>query len=162
MRKTIKYALFTCTLAYLIAAFLLFIFSIHQTGWSRIDNDIVTFLPDSLTLTLSESRWWGDFYYLAILVPWFGSTLVLNLLLHWFNKEARRRRLLGGLSILTYYLAVWLYLVIEELVRYGGHIRGDIGYAGYLMFLAWPAGGFGAGYLAAVVVERTLKPHFID
>lgn len=162
MGKTVKYAFFTCTIAYLIAAVLLFIFSIEQTGWNRIDNDIVTFLPSGLTLALSELKWWGDFYYLAILVPWLGSTLVLVLLLHWFNGEAKRRRLLGGSSICVYYFAGWLSLIIEELVRYGGHIRGDIGWFGYLTFLIWPFIGFGLGYLATTIVERILKPHFMN
>jgi len=162
MGKTVKYAFFTCTLAYLIAAVLLFIFSVAQTGWSRIDNDIVTFLPSGLTLALSEFKWWGGFYYLAILVPWLGSTVLLVLLLHWFKGEARRRRLLGGLSVFAYYIVIWLSLVIEELVRYGGEIRGDIGYIGYLMFLLWPVCGFGVGYLAAILVERILKPQFAD
>ena len=162
MGKTVKYAFFTCTLAYLIAAILLFIFSVEQTGWSRIDNDIGTFLPSGLTLALSELKWWGDFYYLAILVPWLGSSLVLVLMIYLFRGEARRRRLLGGLSVFAYYIVIWLSLVIEELVRYGGEIRGDIGYIGYLMFLLWPVCGFGVGYLAAILVERILKPQFAD
>jgi len=162
MGKIFKYAFLTSTLAYVIAAVLLFIFSVEQTGWSRIDNDTVTILLSGLTLALSESKWWGNLYYLAILVPWLGSTLVLVLLLRWFNREVRRRRLFGGFSIGVYYLAVWLSLVIEELVRYGGHIRGDIGYVGYLMFFIWPVAGFGLGYLAAILVERILKPQFTD
>jgi hypothetical protein len=94
------------------------------------------------------------------LVPWLGSALVLTLLLHWFNGEKKRRRLLGGLSIFVYYFAVWLSLIIEELIRYGGTIRGDTGWFGYLMFLIWPVAGFGLGYLAAIIVERVLKPEF--
>lgn len=154
MKKSFKYGFTTCTLAYLMAAVLLFIFSVAQTGWSRIDNDLVTVLPSGLTLALSEFKWWGDFYYLAILVPWLGSTLVLALLLHWFNGGARRRRLLGGLSVLAYYFALWLSIIIPLLVRYGWHIRGDMGYADYLAFLLWPVCGFGLGYLSATIVER--------
>jgi len=164
MGKTVKYAFFTCTLAYLIAAVLLFIFSVAQTGWSRIDNDIVTFLPSGLTLGLFEFKWWGGFYYLAILVPWLGSTVLLVLLLHWFKGEAKRRRLLGGLSIGVYYFAMIMVYFIDKMATWWGHIIPpdflDILF--YLMFFICPVCGFGVGYLAGFIVERILKPQFAD
>jgi len=160
--KLVAYSLFVSILAYIMAMVLLAVFYIEQTGWSRIGSGIFLFLLHGLTLALSEYEWWGGFYTIAGLVPWLGSTLVLTLLLYWFDGGVNRRRLLGGLSISVYYFAVWLTLVIEELVRYGGGIQGDIGWLGYLMFLIWPAAGFILGYLSVVIVEKVLKPEFAE
>ena len=152
MGKLFKYAFFTCTLAYLIAAILLVIFfAIEGISVDYIVRDLLT----GLTLALSEFSWWGAFYYLSFLVPWLASSLVLVLLIYGFNGGARRRQLLGGLSICVYYIAMWLVFVIHGLI-YGW---GDIAYD--LIWL-WPLFGFGLGYLAATIVERVLKPQFAD
>jgi len=151
--KTFRYAFLTCTLAYLIAAVLLFIFSVGQTGWNRIDSNTVMTLTSGLTLALSEFQWWGSFYYLAILVPWIGSSLVLVILLYLVSAGFRLRRLLGGLSVFAYYLAMFLAFIIHGLTSGWG----DVGY--YLLWL-WPVAGFGLGYLAATIAEKILKPDF--
>jgi hypothetical protein len=153
MAKIFKYAFFTSTVAYLMAAVLVFVYSIAQTGWSRIDSDIGTFLPSALTLALSEFSWWGDFYGLAVLVPWFGSVLVLALLMFWLDGGARRRRLLGGLSVGVYYLSMFLAFIIEALIGYWGDIA-------YSLLAIWPFAGFGVGYLAAFIVDKIMKPQF--
>lgn len=155
MKKTIIYAFSTCTLAYALAAVLLFIFSVGQTGWSRIDNYMVTFLASGLTLALSEFTWWGGLYYMAILVPWFGSTLVLVLLLLWFDGGARRIWIFGGLSVFAYYLAMFLVFIIGGLI----HGWGDVG---YLFFPIWLVAGFGLGCLSAIIVEKIFKLKFAD
>jgi len=150
MMKIFKYAFLTCTIAYFIAAVLLFIFSIGQTGWSRIDNDAGTFLLSILTLALSEFQWWGDFWYLAVLVPWLGSSLVMVLLMIWLNKGAGHRRLLGGFSIFAYYLAMILVFIIHGLIDGWGDI-------GYEFFPLWPLGGFVLGCLSAWIADKIIK-----
>ena len=157
MTRNLKLAFLTSTLTYGIAAAILAIF-FAASGFSGgyFGRDLVT----GLTLMLSEFQWWVEVYYLAFIIPWLGSTLVLALLLYWFNGGTRRRRLFGGLSIFIYYFAIWLSLIIEELIRYGGGIRGDTGLLSYIMFLIWPVVGFGLGYLSAIIVERVLKPEF--
>jgi hypothetical protein len=153
MARIFKYAFFTSTVAYFLAAFLLFVYFLASTGWSRIDSDIVTAFPSFLTLTLSEFRWWGDFYGMAVLVPWLGSALVLALLIFWFNGGAKRTRLFGGLSVGVYYLAMFLALIIEALISYWGDIA-------YPALAIWPAAGFILGYLAAFIVDKIMKPQF--
>ena len=151
--KTVKYAFFTCTFAYLLAVTLLFIFFAEQAGWSRIDNGIVTSSLSGLTLALSEFEWWGDFYYLAFLVPWLSSSLVMIFLMQQFKGGAGQRRIFGGLSIFAYYFVMFMVFIIRGLA-FGW---GDIGYD--LLWL-WPVVGFGLGYLAAIMAEKLLKPRF--
>ena len=159
MGKLFKYAFFTCTLAYLIAAILLVIFfAIEGISVDYIVRDLLT----GLTLVLSEFSWWGAFYYLSFLVPWLASSLVLVLLIYGFNGGARRRQLLGGLSICVYYIAMILVFAIGRLVTLWGQIEVHPGDIGYLLLLIWPVCGFGLGYLASIIVERVLKPQFAD
>ena len=154
MGKTIKYALVTCFLAYFIAAVLLFIFSINQTGWSRIDSDTGRFTMSFLTLILSEFQWWGDFWYLAVLIPWLGSSLVLMLLIQRWGRKASRRRLSGGFSTGIYYVIMLLVFAIGRLVTAWGQMNVNPGDAGYLLLLIWPLGGFGLGYLSAIIADK--------
>ena len=159
--KLVTYSLLVSILAYIMVAVLLALFYFQQTGWSSIDEGIFFFLLHGLTLGLSGFDWLGDFYTIAVLVPWLSSTLVLVLLLHFFHGRAPRRRLFAGLSICIYYFANWLSLIIEKIVLYGG-IRGDIDYTGYLTLLIWPIAGFGLGYLSAIIVEKLIKTEFAD
>ena len=97
MEKAFKYAFFTCTLAYVLAAILLIIFfAIEGINAKYIIKDLLT----GLTLALSEFTWWGAFYYLALLVPWLGSSLVLVLLIYGFNGGAREGHYLVGSAYL--------------------------------------------------------------
>jgi hypothetical protein len=132
---------------------MLFIGSIAQTGWGRIDSDTGVFLSSGLTLALSEFPWWGGYYYLSILVPWLGSSLLLVIMLYLFDKDAGRRRLLGGLSLFAYFFSMLLMFIVKGLISGWG----DIAY--YLMWL-WPVGGFGLGYLAVFLVEKVHEPQF--
>ena len=147
MKKSFKYAFLTCTLAYVIGAVLLFIFFVVE---SRSGDYIVRDLMTGLTLMLSEFQWWGDFYYLAVLVPWLGSSLVMALLMIWLNRGAGHRRLLGGFSIFAYYLAMILVFIIYGLVDGWGDI-------GYQLFPIWLIIGFGLGYLAATIAEKIVR-----
>jgi hypothetical protein len=162
MWKSAKYALVTGTIAYLMVGVLLFLFGISQTGWSRIDSDAGIFMADSLTFMLSEFQGWGDFWYLAVLVPWLGSSLVLALLMHWLGREAKRRRLFGGASIAAYYVVMLLVFAIGKLVTSWGHIDVNPGDVAYLLFLIWPIAGFGLGYAAATIADKIIEfpnPH---
>jgi hypothetical protein len=157
MARACKYAFFTCALAYLMAAVLLAIYL-------AVEGGISVFL-DVLTVTWMlphVSRWWSELYYLRFLLPWLFSSLVLVLFLYLFKSQARRRRLLSGFSVAAYYLVMLLVYIIDKLATWWGHIQPidiwDILY--YLMFLIWPAVGFGLGYLAAFIVERIWKPRF--
>jgi len=147
MGKTIRDALFTCTLAYVFAAILFVIlFAIEGVNEEYVTKDIAT----GLTLALAEFSWWGEFYYLTVLIPWLFSSLVLMLLIYGFNGSVKRRRLFGGLSVFTYYFVMVMTFVIEGLV----HDWGDVGYQ---FFPLWLIGGFGLGYLAAIITERIFK-----
>jgi hypothetical protein len=151
MGKTVKYAFFTCTLAYILAAIPAVIFF---ATWGRSSSEPtidVRGMLSALTLRLSEFVWWDGFYFLAFLVPWLASCCVLTLFIYRFNGGARRRELFSGLSIFIYYFAMLLVFAIHGLI-YGW---GDIAYN--LIWL-WPVCGFGFGYAAATIVERTLKP----
>jgi len=153
MGKTVRYAFFTCTLAYLLIVIpLLVLFATLFRGSYEPIVDIRGML-ELLTLMLSGIL--GDFYYLAFLVPWLASSCVLTLLIYLFKGGARRRLLFSGFSIFVYYFAVCLVFLIHGLI-YGW---GDIAYG--LIWL-WPLFGFGFGYLAAAIVEKALKPQFID
>ena len=147
MGKTVRYSFLTCTIACLLAAILfIIIFAINGIDCKYIIKDLLT----GLTLALSEFTWWGDFYYLAFLVPWISSSLVLILLIYGFDGGVRRRQLLGGLSFFTYYLAMFLAFIIHGLIRGWGDV-------GYQLFPLWLVGSFGLGYLATTIVERILK-----
>ena len=140
MKKSFKYGFTTCTLAYLLVAIpLLVLFATLFRGSYG--------MLSILTLMLSEFPWWGDFYYLAFLVPWLASSCVLALLIYRFNGGARRRVLFSGFSIFVYYFAMWLVIIIYGLI-YGW---GDIAYD---LFWLWSLFGFGFGYAAATIVER--------
>lgn len=146
--KILKYAFLTGTIAYFIAAVVIFILSVSQTGWSRIETGET--IVSALTLGLSEFGWWGNFYYLAVLVPWLGSTLLLALLLFWLDGGEGRRRLFGGLSIFAYYLAMWLAFVFHMII-FG---RGDVAYP---LLLIWPVAGFLLGYLSAIITDKMIE-----
>lgn len=147
MEKTFKYAFFTCALAYFLAAIPLVVFF---ATWGRSSSETIIAVKGvliALTLMLSEYPWWGDFYYLAFLVPWLASSCVLILLIYGCNGGARRRALFTGCSMFIYYFAMWLVFLIHGLI-YGW---GDIAYD--LIWL-WPLWGFGFGYTAATIAER--------
>lgn len=155
MKKSFKYPFFNCTVAYFLAAILPAVFS---ATWGRgLSEPIINArgMLSALTLMLSDFPWWGDFYYLAFLVPWLASSCMLTLLIYRFNGGARRRALFTGFSIFVYYFAMWLVFIIHSLI-YGW---GDIAY--HLIWL-WPLCGFGFGYAAATIVERISKPQVID
>ena len=147
MKKSFKYGFTTCTLAYLLVVIPLLVLcaTLFRGSYAPIVN--VRGMLELLTLMLSEFPWWGDFYYLAFLVPWLASSCVLTLLIYRFNGGARRRVLFSGFSIFVYYFAMWLVILIYGLI-YGW---GDIAYE--LIWL-WPLFGFGFGYAAAIIVER--------
>jgi len=161
MKKSFKYGFTTCTLAYLLIVIpLLVLFAtLFRGSYSPIVN--VRGMLSFLTLMLSdflyyggEFSWWGDFYYLAPLVPWLASSCVLTLLIYRFNGGARRRVLFSGFSIFVYYFAMWLVFIIHGLI-YGW---GDIAYD--LIWL-WPLFGFGFGYAAATLVERIRRKLYV-
>ena len=155
MGKIVKYALLTCTIAYFIAAVVVFLLAVSQTGWSRIDHDTGTVMVSALTLALSEFGWWGNFYYLAVLVPWLGSSLLLILLLAWSRGRAKPAFLLGGLSVGVYYLAMFLAFIFAGLI--GGW--GDIAYP---LLIIWPVVSFGLGYLSSLITGKIIKLHVSD
>jgi hypothetical protein len=150
MCKNLKYALLTCTVNYSIAAVLLFLFGVSQTGFRRIDSDAGQFIVDGLTLALSEFQWWGDYWYLAVLVPWLGSLLILTLMMAWSNSVRGHRRLLAGISISAYYLVLFLVFIINGLISGWGDIA-------YPMLVLWPIIGFGLGYLSAIISDKIVK-----
>lgn len=157
MRNNLKYAFLACTLAYLIIGILLFLFGFSQTGWSRIDSDAGTFILGSVTLVLSEFQFWGDFYYLSVLVPWLGSSVVLALLLHRFDKNKKRRRLMAGTSIGIYYLIMMFVFIAGKIITSWGHIDINPGDAAYTLFIIWPLAGFGLGYLSGAIADKIVK-----
>ena len=161
MWKALRYAFFTGTLAYLMAAVLLIIlFAIEGIDGYIIINNLMT----GLTLMLSEFQWWGDLYYLAFLVPWLASSLVLVFLIIRFNRNrgVRRRRLLGGLSICVYYIAMILVFAIGRVATFWGQVEVHPGDIGYLLLLIWPVGGFILGSVAAIIADKILKPRFVE
>ena len=154
MKKALKYGFIICTFAYLLVVItLLILFATLFRGSYEPIVDIQSLLS-FLTLMLSEFSWWGDFYYLAFLVPWLTSCCVLTLLIYRINGAARTRALFTGFSVFIYYFAMWLVFLIHGFV-YGW---GDIGYD---IIWLWPVCGFGFGYVAAIAVERVFKPQFL-
>ena len=91
----------------------------------------------------------------VFLVPWLCSTLCLVLALLIFGRKggAKRRWLLGGLSVGVGYSVIFLWDVIESM---SSGRWGRISTVGAIWLLA----GFGAGYLAAFVVDKIMKPEF--
>ena len=93
--------------------------------------------------------------FYVFLVPWLSSTLFLVLALLIFGREggAKRRWLLGGLGVGVVYLAMFLWIVIAALID--GRWRDTL-----LFWGIFPLAGFGAGYLAAFIVNKIMKPEF--
>jgi hypothetical protein len=162
MWKTCRYALLTCTIAYVIIAIVLFLFGFAQTGWSRVDSDVGVFLLGSVTLVLSEFPFWGSFSGLAILVPWLGSTLLLMVFINLFADTLKKRRVFAGTSIGIYYLVMMLVFIGGKIITNWGRIDVNPGDIAYALFLIWPLGGFGAGYLSALITDKILKKQFTD
>jgi len=155
MKKSFKYGFTTCTLAYLLIVIpRLVLFATLFRGSYEPIADIRGMLS-FLTLMLSDFPWWGDFYYLAFLVPWLASCWILTRLTYRFNGGVRKRALFAGLSIFVYYFAMCLVFLIHGLI-YGW---GDIAYE--LIWL-WPVCGFGFGCAAAAIAEKILKPQVVD
>jgi len=157
MGKKIKYAVLTCLIAYVLAAFAMFIFAISQTGWSRIDGESPRFIVDMLTLGLSQYEGWGNFWYLAVIVPFIGSSLVLALLLQLSNRTAGRRYFWGGLSVALYYIVVLLAFAIGKMITFWGEIEVRPGDLAYVLLLIFPLCGFIVGYVAAMITDKIVK-----
>jgi hypothetical protein len=157
MMKKIIYALLTCFIAYLIAVVVMFLISLTQSGWSQLGSDNVTFMIGIVTLGLYGYSFWGGLGYLAILVPWLGSSLVLTLSLKRFNTTAGRRWQLGGLSLALYYVVMLLVLLISELAVNWGNIEVHPSDFAYALLIVWPLGGFVAGYISAAITDRITK-----
>ena len=116
MKKAFKYSFITCTLAYILIALpRLILFATLFRGLNEPIVDTVGFIS-SLTLMLSAFSWWGEFYYLAFLVPWLASTCILALLMNRFNRGLRSRALLSGFSVFIYYFAMLLVFIIRGLL----------------------------------------------
>ena len=156
MVKTIKYSLVTCFIAYVMGAIALFIFNMSELGWSGIDKQGAGFIVNMLTLGFADYPGWGDLWYLAVLVPWLGSSLVLALFLTWRGKD-KWRWLWGGLSVAIYYIVRLLVFAIGKLIVFWGNIDVHPGDFAYALLLIWPAGGFILGYLAATITDRIIK-----
>jgi len=155
MKRALKYGFTTCTFAYFFAVIaLLVLFATLFRGSYDPIVDIESMLS-FLTLMLSEFSWWGDFYYLAFLIPWLTSCFVLTLFIYRLNGGARTRALFTGFSIFIYYFAMWLVFLVHGLL-YGW---GDIGYD---IIWLWPVCSFGFGYAAAIIVEKALKSQILD
>jgi hypothetical protein len=149
MGKIFRYAFVTCTTTYLIVAFIIFILAIiHHPNW--ITSETRIFVVSSLTLALSEFSWWGHFYYLAVLVPWLGSSLLIVVLLAWSRGRMKPRFLPGGISAGAYYLAMFLAFIFAGLF----HGWGDIAYP---LLLIWPLAGFAIGCLSAWIADKIIK-----
>ena len=153
IRKNIQYAFITSTLAYAFAAILLIIFAIIQAE----ESNAGTFLIAGITLALSEFEGWSSVSYLAVLVPWLASSLLIVFTMIWFHRGVVSRRMVSGLSICIYYIVMILVLAIGRTVTAWGQIEINPGDIAYLMLLAWPIVGFVLGYLAAMIAERIVK-----
>jgi uncharacterized membrane protein len=157
MWNSFRYALLTSAIAYVIITFVLFLYGFAQTGWSRIDSDVGSFLLGGVTLVLSEFPFWGSFSYLAVLVPWLGSSLVLIVLISRWGDTSKKRRLFAGTGIGVYYLIMMLVFIGGKIITSWGHIDVNPGDFAYALFLIWPLGGFGVGYLSALITDKILK-----
>ena len=150
MKKAFKYSFITCTLAYILIALpSLILFATLFRGLNEPIVDTVGFIS-SLTLMLSAFSWWGEFYYLAFLVPWLASTCILALLMNRFNRGLRSRALLSGFSVCIYYFAMLLVFIIRGLLFGWGDMA-------YELIWIWPVSGFIFAYVAALVVEKGFK-----
>jgi hypothetical protein len=158
MQNNIKYALLASFIAYLLALIAMFFFSLSQSGWSHVNGDNAKFMMDMVTLGLSNYTFWGGVWYLAVLVPWLFSALVLALALKYFVRTAGRRATWGGLSVAIYYAIVLLVFAIGKLVAFWGNIDIRAGDFVYAVLIVWPIGGFIVGYFAAAIADRILKP----
>jgi hypothetical protein len=157
MGKIAKYALVTCLIAYILVAIVMFLFAVSQTGWTKVDDESPKFIVDMLTLGLSNYTWWGEFWYLAALVPWLGSSLVLGLALKRFARTAGRRALWGGLSVAIYYIVVLVVFGLGKLITNWGNIEVHPGDFAYALLVIWPIGGYVVGYLVAMITEKIVK-----
>jgi hypothetical protein len=157
MLKNIKYALLASFIAYLLALVAMFFFSLSQSGLNHVSGDNAKFMMDMVTLGLSNNSWWGAFWYLAGLVPWLFSALVLALALKFFVRTDGRRATWSGLSVAIYYAVVLLVFAIGKLVTFWGHIDAHPGDLVYAVLIVWPIGGFIVGYFAAILTEKILK-----
>jgi hypothetical protein len=157
MRKKIVYALLTCFIAYLIAVVVTFLISLTQSGWSQVGSNNVTFTMDIVTLGLYGYTFWGGLRYLAILVPWLGSSLVLALLLTRHVRTAGRRWQLGGFSLALYYVVMLLVLGIGKLVTNWGNIAVHPGDFIYALLILWPIAGFVVGYISAAITDQIFR-----
>ena len=155
MKTALKYGFTTCTFAYLLVVIaLLVLFTTVFRGSYETIVDIKSMLS-FLTLMLSEFSWWGDYYYLAFLVPWLTSCCVLTLLTYRFNGGARTRALFTGFSMFIYYFVTWLAFLIYGLLFEWGDI-------GYDIIWLWPVCSFGVGCAASIIVERAFKSLILD
>jgi hypothetical protein len=148
-RIVITHSFLIVTIAYLLVAVILILFFIAQTGWGRLDHDILLSLISGLTLGLSELTWWGKMWCLAVIVPWLGSFLLLVLLSSRFNNKAKQVRLFSGLAVFAYYFVIWLIRVGQTLAQSGGD-------ANYVPLSLWLIGGFALGYASAIISEKFL------
>ncbi len=160
VRKSILYSLVACAYAYMMAAVIIFLFGLAQTGWKQITGDFVYFIVNMLTLSLADFPWWGNVWYLAVLVPWLGSSLLFTLLLFRFNNSPRQRHLLGGGSTAIYYFVMFAVLVIGRIILWWGNIQPQswLDIALYLIvFAVFVGGGFLFGFLSAVITDKVIK-----
>jgi hypothetical protein len=146
--KSIIYGLLSSALAYVLIALALILVTGFVNGWGTIGNDMVP----GLTLTLSEFKWWGNAGYVAPLIPWLGSAVVIILSVRRYGTTAMRRRLLTAFSIFIYYFIMLLYLLIAELAGHG-EIRHTVRYD-FIQFTVWLPTGFIMGYLSAMIADK--------
>jgi hypothetical protein len=159
MGKKTLYALLTCFIGYLIAAVVMFLISLTQSGWSQIGSNNVTFMMDIVTLGLYGYTFWGGLGYLAVLVPWLGSSLALALALLLMRpaRTAGRRWQLGGFSLALYYVVILLVLGLGKLILNWGNLEVHPGDFVYVLLIIWPIGGFVVGYISAAITDKIVK-----
>ncbi len=155
MIKALKCSFTACTLAYVLGLITLLIFFATLFRGSQEPIVDTEGLLSAFTLMLSDFSWWGDFVYLAFLVPWLASSCILTFLIYRFNGGAKRRALLTGLGVFVFYFAMCLVFLIYGLIRGWGDIA-------YGLIWIWPMYGFGLGYAAASIFEKVLKSQFTD
>ncbi|MFC1967919.1 hypothetical protein ACFLVX_00815 [Chloroflexota bacterium] len=150
MKQAFKYSFIACAVAYFLIAIPIFIlFAALFRGSYEPIIDTVGFLS-FLTLMLSSFSWWGEFYYLAFLVPWLTSTCILALLINHSNRASRSRALLTGLSVFIYYFAMLLVFMIQGFIFGWGDVAYDL-------IWIWPVCGFLFGCAAALIVQKGFK-----
>lgn len=160
VNKYISYALVTCAVAYLIAAAVIFIFGVAQTGFTRIDDDLGRFIVSLLTFSLSEFQYWNGYWYLAFLVPWLGSSLLFLILLVRFKTQPKRKPAFSGFSVSAYYFVMFLVYVIGRIVLWWGNIQPQSwqNILFYLIILiGFVGGGFIAGFFSSIITDRFIK-----